>query len=517
MSASISPIDLSGLPEAIIALIEKLQATIKQLEATVKHQSLVIEKLTLDLAITKRQLFGRSSESSTQLGLFEDDSVITTPPNALLPTTPARSPETKVKVPAAERGIRVPNDLPVERTVIDLPDAEKVAADGQMLTMIGTDISRKLAIKPGMFYWNEIVRPKYADLNAPSAGVKIAALPAQAIDGGKADASLLGHVAIAKFADHLPLNRIREGFARDGVHIPKQTLSDWMLAVGFWLRPLFDCLRSKLLLQPKIHVDETIFPLQGTRQNARAWTFVGSDPKIILYQFTTDKAGHHVRDFLRAGDPNRSFRGYLQADAASNYDALFRDFPHIIEVACHAHARRKFFEIARHAKPGDRPILATEAVRQIDALFAIERAPNDLPEPPEIRFRRRQSEAIPALAELKAWLDKNILTLIPKSPTAKAIGYCLKNWVALTRYTEQPYLSIDNNAAERALREIAIGRKNWLFAGSEDAGIAACVMTSLIETAKANGINPQPWLVDVLRKLPQMKSNQSLEELLPLS
>jgi hypothetical protein len=317
-------------------------------------------------------------------------------------------------------------------------------------------------------------------------------------------------VLVSKFADHLPLFRLVEIYSRSGLAIARSTLSDWVLALTVWLEPLVNRLRELLLKQGVIHVDETVLPLQsiGRTIKARAWAYVGRDPRIVLYDFTVDKKGEHVRQYLDGW-----VGGYLQADAASNYDALFAQSPHIQEVACWAHARRKFFDIAAAAEKSGQRVLAHEAVEQIGALFAIEREARELDD--DARKAVRQQQAKPKLDALHTWLNDKVKDLLPKSPTAGAIHYVLKRWDAFTRYLDDGRTAIDNNAAERALREIAVGRKGWLFAGSENGGKACTVATSLIETAKAHGHDPLAYLSDILTRLPTTR-DKDIDSLLPM-
>ena len=260
-----------------------------------------------------------------------------------------------------------------------------------------------------------------------------------------------------------------------------------------------------LLLKALIHI--TFFSKKpGKRQ---AWAYVAGSGKLLYYQFTTDKKGEHVRATLKDWNPVDGKR-YLQADAASNYDALYRQ-GNILELACWAHARRKFFDIAKQSAAAK---TAHAAVEKINAIFTIERESSEAMETPEQRHERRQRDARPKLDELKLWLDNELREILPKTPTAGAIGYCLKHWAALTRYLEDGRTQIDNNAAERALRVVAVGRKNWMFAGSESGGAAAACMYTLIESAKACGLNPREYLEDVLRRLPSTLQ-RNINTLLP--
>ena len=464
--------------------------------------------LEQQLAALKRQRFGASSENADQLTMFgsADIELIEQEIQSEQPVTP------KKKVSERQRLV-LPKGLPEERVEIDLPESEKVAADGTPLKRIGEEVTVKLCFKPATFVKKLIVRAKYADPRQPEAGVRCARLPAQLIDGSHLDASLGAHLLVSKYADHLPLFRIEEIYSRGGVAIPRSTLSDWVIALSGWLKPLVLRLHAALMQQSVIHVDETMLPLQsvGRTISARAWAYVGRDPKIVVYDFTVDKAGQHVRDFLRSWKG-----GWLQADAASNYDELYRQRPDIREVGCWAHARRKFFEIAALADKNGQRVLAHEAVERIGELFAIERAASEAGDSPPERGKRRQRDARPILDGFRIWCDDALRELLPKSPTAQAIGYTLKHWAALTRYLDDGAIAIDNNAAERALREIAVGRKNWLFAGSERGGEACAIATSLIETAKAHGHDPLAYLTDVLERLPTTL-NRDIDALLPMN
>lgn len=464
--------------------------------------------LEQQLATLKRQRFGASSENADQLTMFGNADI-----EVIEQEIQSEQPVTPKKKPVERQRLVLPKGLPEERVEVDLPASEKVAADGTPLKKIGEDVTVKLCFKPAVFYKKLIVRAKYADPRQPQAGVRCAKLPSQLIDGSYLDASLGAHLLVSKFADHLPLFRIEEIYSRSGVAIPSSTLSDWVIVLSGWLKPLVLRLHAALMQQSVIHVDETVLPLQsvGRTINARAWAYVGRDPAIVVYDFTVDKAGQHVRDFLRSWKG-----GWLQADAASNYDALYRQRPDVLEVGCWAHARRKHFEIAVLADKNGQRVLAHEAVEHIGELFAIERASSEAGESPPERGKRRQREARPILDAFRVWCEDALRELLPRSPTALAIGYTLKHWDALTRYLDDGAIAIDNNAAERALREIAVGRKNWLFAGSERGGEACAIATSLIETAKAHGHDPLAYLTDVLGRLPTTL-NRDIDGLLPMN
>jgi transposase len=466
-----------------------------------------LERLEHQLQSLLRQKFGRSTENAQQLSLFNtpDVEVIEQTPASPAPTTPA-----KPKPPITRERILLPKSLPEVRTVIDLPEDQKIAPDGTPLVLIGEEITVKLGFTPAAFYKELIVRPKYAYPQQPDAGIRCAKLPAQLVDGSLLSPSLGAHLLVSKFADHLPLFRIAEIYQRGRIDIPRSTLSDWVIRLTAELEPLVDRLKSHLFKQPIIHVDETVLPLQsiGRLVNARAWAYVAPAANLILYDFSLDKEGQHVRSFLQPWNGR-----YLQADAASNYDALFLSRPNILEVGCWAHARRKFFDIAAAADRQGIRVIAHEALERIGQLFELERQFKDFSA--EQRTKQRQKLAKPLVDQLKVWLDQQLNTLTPKSPTAGAICYLLKRWDVFTRYLTDGRLAIDNNAAERALREIAVGRKNWLFAGSDKGGCACTIATSLIETAKAHALDPLAYLADVLTRLPTTL-NRDIDSLLPM-
>lgn len=478
--------------EAVLVRAERAEARLAALE--------------LQLAALTRQHFGRSSENADQLTMFgsAEVEVVEQEVQVDLPVVPK-------KTVTERQRLVLPKGLPEQRIEVDLPDGEKLAADGTPLKRIGEDITVKLGFKPAAFYKKLIVRAKYADPREPDAGVRCAKLPAQLIDGSYLDASLAAHLLVSKYADHLPLFRIEEIYRRGGVSIPRSTLSDWVIALSEWLKPLVLRLRAALFDQSVIHVDETVLPLQsvGRTIQARAWAYVGRDPVIQVYDFSTDKTGEHVRRFLA---PWKG--GWLQADAASNYDALYGQRRDILEVGCLAHARRKFFDIAALADKNGQRVLAHEALERIGELFEIEREGKELSA--QARRALREERARPRLDALQVWLKEKLGELLPKSPTAGAIGYMLRRWPVFTRYLDDGRIAIDNNAAERALREIAVGRKNWLFAGSERGGEACAIVTSLIETAKAHGHDPLAYLTDVLERLPTTL-NRDVDSLLPMN
>ena len=536
MQIAVSPLAaaVQAAPAAveIEALLRQENAELKADNAALKQQ---VQRLMHELLMFKRRLFGRASEASDQLqvqdDLFGDPIVEIDLPPAGTPPLVKPTSEPKQRHPRTGRAVLPPGLKRVEEVLLP---ADVQADDGTLkpgFVQIGEERTERLACTPGEFWVDVIVRPKFARREASSkegvedtgSTIRIAALPRFVVDSGLFHETLLAQVVLAKVDDHIPLHRQSEMLLRDcGVRLPVSTLSDQVLHVGHALTPLWKALFDALRRGDAMHVDETTLPTQakGGARKTRAWTFASTggprhdarpdapitDPPIICYLYSDDKSGVHVRKQLSG------WQGYLQADASNVYDQLFGKSPGIREVVCWAHARRKFFDIA---KASEGRITAHEAVERINALFAIERQASEQQLLPSERHQLRQKHAVPLIQTFRAWAIEQVGQLSPKSPTAKAFAYLDNHWDAFVRYTERGDLKIDNNAAERALRVVALGRKNWLFAGSERGGQAIAVLLSLIETAKANGLNPRTWLVDTLTKLPRWPNNR-LDELLPL-
>jgi transposase len=339
--------------------------------------------------------------------------------------------------------------------------------------------------------------------------------PAQGLPRCLAAAGLLAHVIVAKFVDHLPLYRLERQFTRQGVHLARQTLCDWLAQSAALLRPLWQVLSQQVLQSLVIQTDDTPVPVQdGSRdrtRQGRVWLYHGdlAHPGLV-YQYSPNREQHWPQTFLQ------DYRGFLQADAYAGYDRLFAT-DWIVEVGCWAHARRKFFE-AQTTDP-ERALYVLGVIRQ---LYAVEKRARQeqtrrrLPEAEywTLRLRWRQQQSVPALTTLGHWLRAQQSQVLPKSPIGEAIGYALNQWEALLRYTTRGFLEIDNNAAERALRPIAIGRKNYLFFGSDVGGESAAVLYSFVQTCQHLSIEPWRYLRDVLERLP-LHPAERLEELLP--
>jgi hypothetical protein len=323
---------------------------------------------------------------------------------------------------------------------------------------------------------------------------------------------LLAYVIVSKLGDHLPLYRLENIFDRQGVDIARSTMCAWMLSAGELVKPLVELMASRVKQSRVIHTDETRVPVQDRRiegkcKSGRIWTYIGDEANpYIAYEYTPDRTRAGPQKFLA------DYKGYLQADAYGGYDGIYTK-GNVIEVACWAHARRKFFD----AKETDGR-RAAEMLRFAQRLYAVEdriklrierrlkKNPNlTMDERHEITRAARQARSLPILAKIKTWLDAEQRLVLPRSPMAAAIGYTLNQWEALCRYVEQGYLNIDNNAAERALKRIAIGRKNWLFAGHDESGQSHARLYTLIASAQRHGLDPQAYLMSVLAKIGQTK------------
>jgi len=334
--------------------------------------------------------------------------------------------------------------------------------------------------------------------------LKTAPKPAQPIEKGLAGASLLAQVAVSKYADHCPLHRQEVIFRRHGAELSRKTMCGWMGQTADLLEPLYERLRTAALASKVVQTDDTpvkvLDPELTKTRTGRIWTYVGEGATV--YDYTPTRKGEGPEQFLK------DYRGYLQADAYGGYDALYKKPERgLVEVACWAHARRKFYEARSSDLPG-----ATLALAYIGLLYKIERRARDLG--CEDRFAMRQRRAVPVLDHFKEYLDRERVRVLPKSPEGMAISYALSNWTALRRYTEVGELAIDNNGAERSLRGVAVGRRNWTFFGSDRGGKTAAVLMSFMASCQRLKIDPWAYLCDVLGRIAS-HSIHDLDQLLP--
>lgn len=471
-----------------------------------------IQALTLELAHLRRMRFGVKSEAldAETRDLFQETLASdVAAAEAELAKRQAEAEETPVTPgPKRERAGRqaLPEHLPrIEHR--HEPESCTCGQCGKDLVQIGEDISEQLDVEPAKFFVHRHIRPQYACRACET--VTAAAIPPAVIDGGMAAVGLLAWVVIGKYLDHLPLYRLERIAARDGVTLARSTLAEWVGRIGVALQPLADRLTARLLERPVLHADETpvqqLDPGNGKTKRAYLWVYMSNvletGPPIVVFDYQTSRSGAHARNFLR------EWKGSLMVDDFGGYKALFGQ--EVTELGCFAHARRKYFELNEaQANP-----IAQEALLRIAALYAIEARGREMSIAERATLRQR--EALPLLASMHEWLKVTRMTVANGGGTAKAIDYSLKRWEALQRYAENGALPIDNNPVENAIRPICLGKKNWLFTGSERAGKRAAAIQSLLATAALNGLDPAAWLRSTLEKLPTCL-NSEIDSLLPL-
>lgn len=507
-----------------------VEAELAQVRAVVSTSEAMIKHLKLEIAKLRREQYGQSSERGArlieqmelQLEELEADAA-----EDEIAAERAAARSTSVTAFERRRPARkpFPEHLPRERVVVQAPTACTCCGSARIVKM-GEDVTETLEVIPRRWKVIETVREKFTCRDCE----KISQPPApfHAIPRGWAGPNLLAMVIFEKFGQHQPLNRQAERYAKEGVDLSLSTLADQVGACAAALQPVHDLIRAHVLAAERLHGDDTTVPLlaRGGSRQARLWTYVRDDrpfaggaPPAALFCFSPDR---------EMTNPNRHLAGWagtLQADAYGGYNDLYRANRNpapVLSALCWSHARRKFFELAdiagnvRKGKPAHEisPV-ALEAVTRIDALFDIERGINRLPAAARLEARQRLSR--PLVEALHDWLLAERARLSKHNPVAKAINYMFEKagrWDAFTRFLDDGRLCLTNNAAERALRGVALGRKAWLFAGSQRGGDRAACMYSLIVTAKMNDIDPQAWLADVLARMPNLPVSR-LPELLP--
>jgi transposase len=497
----LSNLDADALRQLLITQHSDFQEKLLSRDHEIEHLQLVIAKL-------RRMMFGSKSEKvaheveQLELKLEELESA-----RAQQASLPFPAPNDKPSSRPARRPLpeHLPRDIRVHESGTTVcPDC------GGELDCFGEDVSEVLDYMPASFRVIRHVRPKFSCRRCER--VVEAAAPPRPIERGLAGSGLLAHVLVSKYCEHQPLNRQSEIYAREGVDLDRSTMAGWVGAVSQLVAPVVEALRQHVVSAKKIHADDTPVPVlapgTGKTKTGRLWTYVRDDrpagdstPPAVWFAYSPDRKGEHPRQHLE------TFRGVLQADAYAGFHHLY-DTGQIIEAACWAHVRRKFFDLEQaHQSP-----IAREAIQRIAALYAIE---NDIRgKPPDERAKIRQARARPLLDDLRAWLERTLNSLSRKSETALAIRYALARWSALTRYVDDGSIELDNNPAERALRAVCLGRKNYLFAGSDNGGERAATFYSLIGTAKLNGIDPELYLRQLLERVGDHPINR-ISDLLP--
>jgi transposase len=530
------PDDIDALKAALMAAraevaAEKantaaVDAELTRARAVVANDRSLIALLNLEIEKLKRAIYGPRSERTArlldQLELQLEEAEADATEDEL--AAEHAKPSITVRSFARKRPTRkpFPNHLPRERVVVPAPKACPCCGSAK-LSKLGEDITETLEVVPRQWKVIQTVRERFSCRECETIAQPPA--PFHVTPRGFAGPNLLAMILFEKFGQHQPLNRQSERYAREGVDLSLSTLADLVGACALALRPLYALIETHVLAAERLHGDDTTVPIlaKGKTETGRVWTYVrddrpfgGKDPPAALYYASRDRSGEHPERHLNG------FIGVLQADAYGGYNRLYRSDRRpgpIVEALCWSHGRRKFFELADLAANVRRgknaaPIspIALEAVKRIDAIFDIEREINGVSA--EKRLAARRSRSAPLVAALEEWMRAERAKLSRHNAVAKAIDYMLTRWLAFSRFLEDGRICLTNNAAERALRGLALGRKSWLFAGSERGAERAAIMYTLIQTAKLNEIDPQAWLADVLSEIAETPQSR-LRELLP--
>jgi transposase len=500
------PDDVESLKKLLLAAHDK----VANLSAQLRSREVLIENLKLQLAKLKRMKFGHSSEqldaqiAQLELSLEDLEANVAAAPAEEEPPDVAVSKPTRKALPAY-----LPRESHIHEPSSGTCSCPKC---GGALRPAGEDVSEVLEYVPEHWKVHRHVRPKYS-CDACESLVQANA-PSRPIERGYAGPGLLAHVVVSKYCDHLPLYRQSQIYGRSGVELDRATLAEWVGTLSALVDPLINALATYVMSAYKLHADDTPIPVlapgTGKTRTGRLWSYVrddqpsgSTDPPAVLFRYSPDRKGERPEAHLA------KFRGVLQADGYTGFKGLYdREEEPLLEAACWAHARRKFFDIhATTASP-----VALEALERIGALYKIEADIRG--KSPEQRKAERQQRAAPLLKDLYEWLRATARKLSRKSDLAGAVGYTLSRWAALTRYCDDGRIEVDNNAVERAIRAVALGRKNYLFAGSDAGGERAAAFYSLIGTAKLNGLNPEAYLREVFTRIAEHPINR-IDELLP--
>src|SRR5215471_14553461 len=482
------------------ALIISQHEMLASRDSEIEHLKLLISKL-------RREQYGRSSEKldrqieqlELRLGELE----------ASRANDNERSESRRDSVVARPARRPLPANLPREVRTYSPPESD-CRDCGRPMKQLGEDVSEMLEYVPEHFKVIRHVRKKLVCIRCDR--IVQAMAPSRPIERGIAGPGLLAHVLVSKYCDHLPLYRQSEIYARAGVPLERSTLAEWVGCCSRLMKPLVEVLRRHVMSAAKLHGDDIPVPVLapglGKTKTGRLWTYVRDDrpagdqiPPAVWFCYTPDRKGEHPKEHLK------NFRGTLQADGYAGFDQIY-EAGQIQEAACWAHVRRKFYDI----EVAHKSAVAREALERIAALYGIEKEIHG--RAPQERVAVRNERSRPLLESLKQWLEETLVKLSKKSDTSVAVRYALGRWEALLRYCDDGRLEIDNNAAERSLRAVALGRKNYLFAGSDRGGESAAVLYSLIGTAKLNGIDPEAYLRNLLSRIAEHPINR-ITELLP--
>jgi len=501
--------DLDDLSNADLkALLRRQHVELLSQKAELLSHKTEIEALKLLILKLRRLQFGRRSEKRAQqieqLELWVEELEAA---DAQMACVVAEQAQSMPAIPKVRR--EFPAHLPRETQLI-APREQECPDCGGALKHLGDDVSEMLELEPVRFKVIRHVRPKMACASCDT--IVQAEAPSRPIERGMAGPGLLAHVLVGKYANHLPLYRQAEIYAREGVDLDRTLLAQWVGSTSALLAPLTDALRKHVFAADVVHADDTPIPVlapgRGKTKTGRLWTYVrderpsgGTVAPAVWFTYTPDRRGEHPQRHLEA------FTGILQADGYAGFSKLY-DGGRVLEAACWAHVRRKFVDLYELHKSA----IAGQMLDRIGALYAIEKEIRG--RPPDERRAARQERSRPLLDDMKTWLQETLAALSQKSATARAIRYALSRWEALGRYCDDGRIAIDNNAAERALRCVALGRKNFLFAGSDAGGDRAAAIYSLLGSAKLNGCNPEAFLREVLTRIGEHPITH-ITELLP--
>ncbi|PCJ02695.1 MAG: transposase [Alphaproteobacteria bacterium] len=467
----------------------------------IHNQSILIEKLKAQLSGMQRHRFGQSSEKLNQIEMSLENTEIEAQSASSEPNVkPAEDTKDKPKRKALPEHLERIDDV--------VPIAVSCCREcGGHLRPLSESITEELDYVPSRFVVKRIVRPKLSCRTCET--IHQAPMPPRPIERGRPSAGLIAHVLISKYCDHLPLYRQSQIYAREEIDLSRSTLAGWVAQSAQLLEPLADAIGKHVMEGSAIFADDTTIPCQapgkGKTKTARIWIYVrdergfgGQSAPAAYYKYSP------TRDSAQPSRHLAGFNGFMHADGYAGYNAAIADND-ITLVACMAHVRRKFFDIYKASKSP----LAQEAIARITALYEIEKEIKG--RPPDARAAERQERAKPLLEEFETWLTQVLQTVSGKTPFASAVRYALRRMEGLQVYLADGRLEIDNNTAERAMRPIALGRKNYMFVGSDAGGKSAAILYTLIETAKLNGVNPQEWLTNVLNRIPEHKINRVAE------
>ena len=490
--------------------IASLKSIVLELFNTLKSKDRLIGQLEHRLDLLLRSRYGSKSEKINPEELLPQLRELFEQPQTSPEAEPAKTQKISYERKVQGHGRNeLPANLPRQQKIYDLDESQKICpCCDKPLQKIGEEKSEQLNYTPASLYVLEHIRYRYGCVNKDCRQTIVTADKDvyEPIEKGLAGAGLLSQVIVSKYGDHCPLYRMEDIFSRHGVKISRSTMCDWMAQSAELLKPLYELMKRRVLASTVVHTDDTPVKVQDNHQNkcrqGRIWVYRGDEANPYnVFDYTSSRSREGPDEFLNG------FCGYLQADAFGGYDGIYLTKP-VTEVLCNAHARRKFYD----ARKID-PVISHTALAYYKRLYAVEKRIKD--SPPQEKYHARQAESVEIFREYKDWLESiTEVQALPKSPIRQAINYCLKNWDALIRYTENGHLSIDNNVAEREMKQIALGRKNWMFFGSDKGGRTGAVLFSLTRSAKRCGLNMFAYIEDVLTRLPGQPINK-LHELLP--